>query len=85
MVVRFLMLAGVLVGTGLAIAGAMLGTRASASFDHIEIWAWIMLASFALADVLLRANIISGSPAAVSRAGSGCCAQSRSSRRLPRS
>jgi copper transport protein len=63
--VRFLMLAGVLLGAGLAIAGAMLGARASASFDPIEIWAWIMLASFALADVLLRADIIGGSPAAI--------------------
>jgi copper transport protein len=65
MVVRFLMLAGALVGTGLAIAGAMLGTRASATFDPLEIYAWIMLASFALADVMLRADIISGSPGAV--------------------
>jgi copper transport protein len=65
MMARFLMLAGALVGAGLAIAGAMLGTRASASFDPIEIWAWIMLASFALADVLLRADIVSGSPAAI--------------------
>lgn len=64
-VVRFLMLASVLVGTGLAIARAMLGTRVTASFDPFEIWAWITLASFALADVLMRADIISGSPAAV--------------------
>jgi copper transport protein len=65
MLVRGLMLVSALVGIGLAISGAMLGTRIPASYRDVQMGAWIALASFALADVLLRADITSGSPAAI--------------------
>ncbi len=65
MAVRWLMLAGALVGIGLAIVAALPGIRMRASARAGELLAWIVLAMFAFADVLLRADIISGSPAAI--------------------
>jgi copper transport protein len=65
MLVRALMLASALLGIGLAITSALLGTRMPATYRDVQMGAWITLASFAFTDVLLRADITSGSPAAV--------------------
>jgi copper transport protein len=65
MIVHGLILASAVLGIGLAISGAMLETRMPAGSRDVQLGAWITLASFALCDVLLRADITSGSPAAV--------------------